>query len=277
MFGWRVNTMAEIIEITDLSIPELIPYTDTSERSLLKFPGGGIFIAESPKVIRTAVESGYEPVSMLMETKYVTGQARDIIENAGNIPVYCGSADTLETLTGFRMTQGVLAAMKRRPLPSADDILAGSSRVALLENIMNQTNAGAIFRSAAALGFDAVLLTEGCCDPLFRRSVRVSMGTVFQIPWTYVSGSSPDYIHFLRNRGFVTAAMALRDDTVHIDDPRLAQSEKLAAVLGTEGDGLLAETISACDYTIKIPMSHGVDSLNVAAASAVTFWTLGRH
>ncbi|MCR5075250.1 MAG: RNA methyltransferase [Ruminococcus sp.] len=266
--------MTDIIEITDLSIPELLPYTDTSELKLLR---EGIFIAESPKVIRTALECGYEPVSMLMEKKYVTGQARDIIEKSGDIPVYCGSADTLEELTGFRMTQGVLAAMKRRALPDVEDILAKSSRVALLEKIMNQTNAGAVFRSAAALGFDAVLLTEGCCDPLFRRSVRVSMGTVFQIPWTYIGGDSPEYIRFLQEHGFVTAAMALRDDTVRIDDPRLTQAQKLAAVLGTEGDGLLAETIRACDYTIKIPMSNGVDSLNVAAASAVTFWTLGRH
>ena len=266
--------MAEIREITDLGAPELRPYTNTSELSLLR---EGIFVAESPKVIRTALDSGYEPVSLLAEDKYITGQAADIISRVGNIPVYRGSSAMLTELTGFRLTQGLLAAMKRRELPDTDDILQTSDRIALLENIMNQTNTGAVFRSAAALGFDAVLLTEGCSDPLFRRSVRVSMGTVFQIPWSYISGSSPDYITKLRKAGFVTAAMALRSDTVSIADARVTGAEKLAVVLGTEGDGLLSSTIEACSYTIKIPMSHGVDSLNVAAASAVAFWQLGRH
>ncbi|MDO4862928.1 MAG: RNA methyltransferase [Ruminococcus sp.] len=266
--------MAVLREITDLGAPELAPYTDTAELSLLR---EGIFIAESPKVVRTALDSGCEPVSLLVEDKYVTGQAADMIARAGDVPVYHGSSAALTELTGYRLTQGVLAAMKRPPLPDIGDILRDSRRVALLENIMNQTNTGAIFRSAAALGFDAVLLTEGCSDPLFRRSVRVSMGSVFLIPWAYIGGSSPDYIRTLQAAGFVTAAMALRSDTVTIDDPRVTGAERLAVVLGTEGDGLLEATINECDYTIKIPMSHGVDSLNVAAASAVAFWQLGRH
>ncbi len=266
--------MAVLKEISDLRAPELVPYTDTSELELLREE---VFVAESPKVIRTALDCGYEAVSMLVEDKYVAGQAADIIARVGDIPVFHGSSAALAELTGYKLTQGVLAAMKRPPLPDIGGILRNSYRIALLENIMNQTNTGAIFRSAAALGFDAVLLTDGCSDPLFRRSVRVSMGTVFQIPWAYISGSSPEYIRSLRESGFVTAAMALRSDTVTIDDPRVTGAEKLAVVLGTEGDGLLDSTIGECDYTIKIPMSHGVDSLNVAAASAVAFWQLGRH
>lgn len=266
--------MAVLKEITDLRAPELAPYTDTSELELLR---EGIFAAESPKVIRTALDSGYEPVSLLVEDKYVSGQAADIIDRVGDIPVFHGSSAALSELTGYKLTQGVLAAMKRRSLPDIGGILRDSYRIALLENIMNQTNTGAIFRSAAALGFDAVLLTDGCSDPLFRRSVRVSMGTVFQIPWAYIGGSSPEYICTLRGSGFITAAMALRSNTVTIDDPRVTGAERLAVVLGTEGGGLLASTIGECDYTIKIPMSHGVDSLNVAAASAVAFWQLGRH
>jgi tRNA G18 (ribose-2'-O)-methylase SpoU len=266
--------MAEILEITNLGAEELRPYTNTSELSLLR---EGIFVAESPKVIRTALDSGYEPVSLLVEDKYISGQAADIISRAGDIPVYRGSSARLTELTGFKLTQGVLAAMKRREQPDTAGILQSSRRIAVLENIMNQTNTGAIFRSAAALGFDAVLLTEGCSDPLFRRSVRVSMGTVFQIPWSYITGSSPRYIHALNEAGFVTAAMALWNDTVSIDDERVTGAERLAVVLGTEGDGLLGSTIEACSCTIKIPMSHGVDSLNVAAASAVAFWQLGRR
>ena len=264
--------MAVLKEITDLRAPELAPYTDTSELELLR---EGIFIAESPKVIRTALDSGYEPVSLLVEDKYVSGQAADIIARVGDIPVFHGNSAALAELTGYKLTQGVLAAMKRRALPDIGGILRDSRRIALLESIMNQTNTGAIFRSAAALGFDAVLLTDGCSDPFFRRSVRVSMGTVFQIPWAYIGGSSPEYIRTLRESGFITAAMALR--SVTIDDPRVTGADRLAVVLGTEGDGLLASTIGECDYTIKIPMSHGVDSLNVAAASAVAFWQLGRH
>lgn len=268
--------MAEIIEITDLEMPELKPYTDTSELEL-KNADTPMFIAESPKVIRTALGSGYEPISLLTERKYIDGQAKDIIEKCGDIPVYTASSQQLTALTGYKLTQGVLCAMKRKRLPKAEDILAKSERVAVLEDVMNQTNIGAVFRSAAALGFDAVLLTPSSSDPLFRRSVRVSMGTVFQLPWTYLENGSPDYIAELRNAGFVTAAMALRRDTIKINDPRLASVDRLAVLLGTEGEGLKDETIDSCDYTIKIPMSHGVDSLNVAAASAVSFWQLGKH
>ena len=268
--------MAEIIEITDLEMPELKPYTDTSELEL-KNADTPMFIAESPKVIRTAFGSGYEPISLLTERKYIDGQAKDIIEKCGDIPVYTASSQQLTALTGYKLTQGVLCAMKRKRLPKAEDILAKSERVAVLEDVMNQTNIGAVFRSAAALGFDAVLLTPSSSDPLFRRSVRVSMGTVFQLPWTFLENGSPDYIAELKNSGFVTAAMALRRDTIKINDPRLASVDRLAVLLGTEGEGLKDETIDSCDYTIKIHMSHGVDSLNVAAASAVAFWQLGKH
>ena len=266
--------MAVLKEISDLYFPELKPYTDTSELSLKR---DGIFIAESPKVIRTAMDSGYEPVSLLIEDKYISGQAEDIISRCGNIPVFHGSSETLTELSGYKLTQGILAAMKRRDLPDAKSIMKTANRIALLEDIMNQTNTGAIFRSAAALGFDAVILTGGSSDPLFRRSVRVSMGSVFQIPWAYIDGASPEYIRTLKRNGFVTAAMALRSDTITIDDTRLTDADKLAVVLGTEGEGLKSSTIDECDHTIKIPMSHGVDSLNVAAASAVAFWQLGKH
>ena len=265
--------MANIIEISDLSAPELAPYRNTSEKALI---ASGIFVAESPNVIRTALNSGYTPISLLMERKYINIQAADIIELCGNIPVYTAPSQVLTELTGFKMTQGVLCAMCRRALPSPAGILAGAERIAVLEDIMNQTNIGAIFRSAAALGFDAVLLTPSCSDPLFRRSIRVSMGTVFQIPWTYLENEPPYYINTLKEYGFAAAAMALRNDTVRIDDAKLASEKKLAVILGTEGSGLKAETISACDYTIKIPMQHGVDSLNVAAASAVAFWQLSK-
>lgn len=268
--------MPNITEITDINIPELRPYTDTSELDL-KNADIPVFVAESPKVIRTALEAGYEPVSLLTEHKYIEGQARDIIGKCGDIPVYTASSQVLAALTGYKLTQGVLCAMKRRALPSAEEILSHSERIAVLEDVMNQTNIGAVFRSAAALGFDAVLLTPSSSDPLYRRSVRVSMGTVFQLPWTYFSSSSPDYIYELKKAGFSTAAMALRKDTVKINDPRLMSEKKLAIILGTEGEGLKDTTIEACDYTIKIPMSHGVDSLNVAAASAVAFWQLGKH
>ena len=268
--------MPYIIEIEDLTLPELKPYTDTAELELKNFDVP-IFIAESPKVIRTALGAGYEPVSLLTDQKYIDGQAKDIIEKCGDIPVYTASSQQLTALTGYKLTQGVICAMKRKSLPKAEDILANSERVAVLEDVMNQTNIGAVFRSAAALGFDAVLLTPSCSDPLYRRSVRVSMGTVFQLPWTYLGNGSPDYISELKNAGFLTAAMALRKDTIKINDPRLASADRLAVLLGTEGEGLKDETIDSCDYTIKIPMSHGVDSLNVAAASAVAFWQLGRH
>ena len=268
--------MPEIIEITDINAEELKPYTDTSELEL-KNADIPMFIAESPKVIRTALESGYEPLSMLTERKYIDGQAKDIVEKVGDIPVYTASSQLLTELTGYKMTQGVLCAMKRKKLHVPEDVLADAERIAVLEDVMNQTNIGAVFRSAAALGFDAVLLTPSSSDPLYRRSVRVSMGTVFQMPWTYFHSSPPDYISELKKAGFACAAMALRKDTVKINDPRLMSEKRLAVILGTEGEGLKESTIDACDYTIKIPMSHGVDSLNVAAASAVAFWQLGKH
>lgn len=271
--------MANIIEIKDLSAKEVYAYTETSEVQLLRMnePDPGLFIAESPKVIRRALDAGYQPVSMLMERKYITGQAADIIERCGDIPLYTADSDVLTAITGFRLTQGVLCAMKRKIPADAEQICRNASRIAVLEDIMNQTNVGAIFRSAAALGIDGVLLTSGCSDPLYRRSVRVSMGTVFQIPWAYLERSSEDYVDTLRKMGFATAAMALTDKSVGIDDPALNREKRIAVILGTEGEGLRKTTISACDYTVKIPMAHGVDSLNVAAASAVAFWQLGRH
>lgn len=270
--------MAEIIEINDLSEQALLPYSCTSEVQLLRInePEPGIFIAESPKVIRRALDAGYEPVSMLLEKKYITGQASDILERCGDIPIYTAPSDVLTELTGFKLTLGALCAFRRKTLPTPEKTLDGAYRIAVLEDIMNQTNVGAIFRSAAALNFDAVLLTSPCSDPLYRRSIRVSMGTVFQVPWTYIEGESPEYIKKLKEYGFATAAMALRHDTVSIDDPKLMSEEKLAVILGTEGEGLRESTISSSDYTVKIPMAHGVDSLNVAAASAVAFWQLGR-
>jgi tRNA G18 (ribose-2'-O)-methylase SpoU len=268
--------MPNIIEITDLSLPELSPYSCTSEKVLPDFfgKGEGIFIAESPKVIRTALDSGYEPVSLLMEQKYINGQASDIISQCGDVPVYTAPPQLLQQLTGFKLTQGALCAMRRKALPTAGDILGNATRIAVLEDVMNQTNIGAVFRSAAALGFDAVVLTPSCSDPLFRRTVRVSMGTVFRLPWTYLSSGAPGYITELRAMGFACAAMALRSDTVRIDDPKLTSEPKLAVILGTEGDGLKSSTIAECDYTIRIPMANGVDSLNVAAAGAIAFWQL---
>ncbi len=266
--------MPEIIEITDFSTPCLDVYARLTEAQLLHFYepyDTGLFIAESPKVIERALDAGYEPLSFLLERKHIEGEAKEILARCGDIPVYTAEFDVLTQLTGFKLTRGALCAMKRRPLPDAESVCDGAGRVAVLENVMNPTNIGAIFRSAAALNMDAVLLTKGCSDPLYRRASRVSMGTVFQVPWTFI-----DDISALRKLGFSTAAMALSDDSVSIDDPALAAEEKLAIVLGTEGDGLADKTISACDYTVKIPMSHGVDSLNVAAASAVAFWQLGK-
>ena len=270
--------MANIIEITDLSAPELVPFTNTSELSLMKCSEyeHGIFIAESPKVIQTALKSGFTPISLLLERKYINKQDDNIIELCGNIPVYTASSEVLTELTGFKMTQGALCAMRRRALPLPASILAGAERIAVLEDIMNQTNIGAIFRSAAALGFDAVLLTPSCSDPLFRRSIRVSMGTVFQLPWTYLCNGAPDYVNELHDSGFKCAAMALRNNNISINDARLKGEKKLAVIFGTEGNGLKSNTIDACDYTIKIPMMHDVDSLNVAAASAVAFWELNK-
>lgn len=267
--------MANIIEITDFNAPELDIYARLTEAQLLNKdkPEDGIFIAESPKVIERALDGGYVPVSLLVETKHIEGEAREIIERCGDIPVYTADFEILKQLTGFPLTRGALCAMKRSSLPSVAEVCRNAKRVAVLDNVMNPTNVGAIFRSAAALNMDAVLLTAGCSNPLYRRSIRVSMGTVFQIPWTFLENG----IEELKELGFKTAAMALCEDSVDIDDPQLMAEEKLAVILGSEGYGLDANVISACDYTVCIPMSHGVDSLNVAAASAVAFWQLGKR
>lgn len=274
--------MPNIIEITDFAAPELDIYARLTEGQLLNRhePDKGIFIAESPKVIERALDAGCVPISMLMEKKHVESQAREIIRRCGDIPVYAAEFDVLTQLTGFHLTRGMLCAMYRPPLPGTEEICAGARRIAVLENVMNPTNVGAIFRSAAALNMDGILLTSACSNPLYRRAIRVSMGTVFQIPWTFLDSrlSWPrEGMGFLHELGFVTAAMALNDDSVSIDDSVLMSEEKLAIILGTEGDGLTAGTIAGCDYTVRIPMSHGVDSLNVAAASAVAFWQLGRR
>lgn len=275
--------MSNIIEITDLNIPELDIYARLSEVQLLRYnePNLGLFIAESPNVIERALNAGYEPLSILVEKKHVEGQAKKIIERCGNIPIYVGEFETLEKITGFKLTRGLLCAMQRKELPSVEEVCAGKRRIAVLENVMNPTNIGAIFRSAAALNMDAVLLTPACSDPLYRRATRVSMGTVFQIPWTIMpnegSGQTPTSVETLRRLGFKTAAMALREDSVSIDHPELMAEDRLAIILGTEGDGLANSTIEDTDYTVLIPMSHGVDSLNVAAASAVAFWQLGNR
>lgn len=270
--------MKNIIEITDFSAPELDIYARKTEVQLLnrEHPEEGIFIAESPKVVERALDAGYEPISLLMEKKDIEGQASGIIERCGDIPVFTAEFDILTKLTGFALTRGVLCAMHRKALPTVEDICAGMRRIAVLENVMNPTNVGAIFRSAAALGIDAVLLTSSCANPLYRRAIRVSMGTVFQVPWTYFpDGTWPsEGLKTLRELGFKTAAMALSDNSVSINDPQVCSEKKLAIILGTEGDGLANTTIEGCDYTVKIPMSHNVDSLNVAAASAVAFWQL---
>ena len=272
--------MSNIIEITDFSDPRLDVYARLTEAQLLnRFePAKGMFIAESPKVIDRALNAGCRPVSLLMERKDIDGSAREIIDRCGDIPLFTADRDVLCQLTGYQLTRGVLCAMLRPPLPAVSDVLRNARRVVILENVQNPTNVGAIFRSAAALGMDAVLLTPGCSNPLYRRSARVSMGTVFQIPWTFIGEETADWpgkgMEILRSEGFKTAAMALSDDSVSIDDPRLAAEEKLAIILGSEGDGLTDTTIADCDYTVKIPMYHGVDSLNVAAASAVAFWEL---
>jgi tRNA G18 (ribose-2'-O)-methylase SpoU len=274
--------MPNIIEITDFAAPELDIYARLTEGQLLNRhePDKGIFIAESPKVIERALDAGCVPISMLMEMKHVESQAQKIIRRCGEIPVYAAEFDVLTQLTGFHLTRGMLCAMHRPPLPKLEEVCAGARRIAVLENVMNPTNEGAIFRSAAALNMDGILLTSACSNPLYRRAIRVSMGTVFQIPWTFLdSGYSwpGQGVRRLHELGFKTAAMALKDDSVTIDDTKLMREEKLAIILGTEGDGLSAGTIADCDYTVRIPMSHGVDSLNVAAASAVAFWQLGRR
>ena len=269
--------MARVIEITDFSAPELDVYARLTENQLLcrADPANAMFVAESPLVIGRALDGGCVPVSFLMERRHVEGKGKELLSRCGDVPVYAAEPEVLTRLTGFRLTRGMLCAMRRPALPDARAVCAGARRVAVLENIMNPTNIGAIFRSAAALGMDGVLLTCAGSDPLYRRAARVSMGTVFQVPWTYLP-EEEDWQELLHGLGFRTAAMALREDAMHLSDPRLAAEERLAVVLGTEGDGLARDTVARCDYTVRIPMSHGVDSLNVAAASAVAFYQLGR-
>ena len=324
---WKRNKMAQMIEITDFDAPELDVYARLTENQLINRhePEKGMFIAESPKVIERALDAGYMPVSILTEKRHIEGEGQKILARCVEIPVYTAKFDVLTKLTGFQLTRGMLCAMYRQPLPSVQSVCKGAKRIAVLENVVNPTNVGAIFRSAAALGMDAVLLTTGCSNPLYRRAIRVSMGTVFQVPWTYLgeetkpetvrnpeseeekepgtgiernsepeeekeSGTgiernsepeekadSGNWQKQLHELGFHTVAMALKEDSLSIDDPKLMNEDKLAIVLGTEGDGLAPETIAACDDTVCIPMAHGVDSLNVAAASAVAFWQLGRQ
>ena len=275
--------MPNIIEITDFHAPELDPYARLTQNQLRNRlePEKGIFIAESPKVIDRALDAGYKPESLLMERKQITGPAAGILSRCGDAPVYTADREMLAELTGFELTRGVLCAF-RRPAPRpVEELCKNARRVAVLEGIVDSTNVGAIFRSAAALNMDAVLINPSCCDPLCRRAVRVSMGTVFQVPWGQLGETPADWpekgMDLLHSLGFKTAAMALSDRSVSIDDEQLAKEPKLAIVLGTEGDGLAAGTIASCDYTVRIPMSHGVDSLNVAAASAVAFWQLGKQ
>lgn len=281
--------MVQIIQIDRLEGPDLEIFSKLSEPELYHYrePDKGLFIAESPNVIDRALDAGYKPVSMLLETKEITKNAAHIIERivklpGETIPVFTASEEVLRNLTGFPLTRGCLCAMERRELPSIQETIKDASRIAILEEVVNPTNVGAIFRSAAALGMDAVLLTHGCSDPLYRRAIRVSMGTVFQIPWTFLGnrrepGWPKPGLDLLHRFGFKTAAMALKEESVSISDPSLLSEPKLAIVLGTEGEGLASETIADCDYTVMIPMYHGVDSLNVAAASAVAFWQLGIH
>jgi len=276
--------MPEVIELTDLDEKEELQlYTSLNEAQLLHYyePNGGIFIAESPKVIERALDAGCQPISFLMEKKHVQTQGREILERCPDVPVYVARPEILAQVTGYQLTRGMLCAMKRPDLLPVEEVCKQAKRITVLENVVNPTNVGAIFRSAAALGMDAVLLTGGCADPLYRRAIRVSMGTVFQIPWTYIEKKTcawpEEGISCLRKMGFKTAAMALKKESVSIDDKNLLAEEKLAVILGTEGDGLATDTIADCDYTVLIPMAHGVDSLNVAAASAVAFWELGRY
>ena len=274
--------MNPIIEITNFEFPELDVYARLNESQLLHFnePNPGIFIAESPKVIERALNAGYHPISFLIEKKEIGAQAEEIFARWESVPVYTAEFEVLKQLTGFGLTRGMLCAMERLSLKSVEEVCKNARRIAVLENVVNPTNVGAIFRSAAALNMDAVLLTSACSDPLYRRAIRVSMGTVFQVPWTYIENKNVSWpqggMDLLHEYGFKTVAMALRNDSVRIDDEKLHEEEKLAIILGTEGDGLAAETMADCDYTVKIPMSHGVDSLNVAAASAVAFWEFGK-
>ena len=273
--------MPEIMEVTDPASPQLDLFAHLTEAQLRcrREQEKGIFIAESPKVIERALDASYEPVALLMERRHITGQGSGIIARCGDaVPVYTADREVLAGLTGYPLTRGVLCAMRRPPLPAVETLCTDARRVAVLEGIVDPTNVGAAFRSAAALGIDAVLVTPTCCDPLYRRAVRVSMGTVFQVPWTRIGAAPEQWPHpgleRLRTLGFQTAAMALREDSLSLDDPRLRQADRLAIILGTEGDGLAPDTIARCDYTVRIPMAHGVDSLNVAAASAVAFWEL---
>ena len=274
--------MANIIEITDFEAPELDVFTRLTENQLLNRhePEKGMFIAESPKVIERALAAGCRPAAFLAEKGRVRGESWDIVERFEGLPVFTAEFDVLSKMTGYNLTRGMLCAMYRPTPKKIEEVCRDASRVAILENVVNPTNVGAIFRSAAALNIDAVLLTTDCSNPLYRRSIRVSMGTVFQIPWAFVDKelSWPEEgLKKLKMLGFRTAALALSDDSVSIDDPKLMSEEKLALILGTEGDGLASSTIADCDYTVQIPMSHGVDSLNVAAASAVAFWQLGKR
>lgn len=272
----------DIIEIHDFDAPELDIYARFSEVQLLRFyePKTGIFIAESPKVILRALDAGCVPISILAEQKNWDDETREAIERCQNVPVYTAKSEILTRLTGFKLTRGILCAMHRPQLRSVEEVCAGAERIVILENVVNPTNMGAIFRSAAALHMDAVLLTPACSNPLYRRALRVSMGTVFQIPWTIFDKRilwPGEGMELLKHMGFKTAAMALREDSVGLDDTGLMKERKLAVIMGTEGDGLSSKTIADCDYTVRIPMSHGVDSLNVAAASAVAFWQLGNR
>lgn len=275
--------MASIIEISDLTLPELDPFARLTEAQLRsrQAPEKGLFIAESAKVIEHALDAGYVPVSFLMERRQIDGPARGLLDRCPDVPVYTANRSVLASLTGYELTRGMLCSMRRPVLPNVEEICASARRLAVLEGIVDPTNVGAIFRSAAALGIDAVLATPTCCDPLHRRAVRVSMGTVFQVPWTFIGSSAADWpengLAQLKHFGFRTAALALSENAVFIDDPALMAEGRLAIVLGTEGDGLSEATVAGCDYTVRIPMSHAVDSLNVAAASAVAFWQLRVH
>ena len=269
----------EIIRTENLDREELKVYSRLTERQLktINEPGDGMFIAESPNVIDRALDAGYEPVSLLMEERYISTRAAGIIERCGDVPVYTSTLEVLKDLTGYNLTRGILCAMKRLPLSDPEEVISKARRIAVLEEVENPTNIGAIFRSAAALGMDAVLLTPGCCDPLYRRSVRVSMGTVFQIPWTFTPPWPEEGMEMLKRAGFATASLALKKESIPVYDRRLKEEEKLAMILGTEGDGLAAGTISGSDYTVIIPMYNGVDSLNVAAASAVAFYEIRKE
>ena len=274
--------MLNISNITDFTAPELDIYARLSEGQLLHYyePDMGLFIAESPKVIGRALDAGYEPVSFLVEKKHIEGEAKEVLSRCQGVPVYTAELDVLKKLTGFPLTRGVLCAMRRRPLPDVRSLCANASRIAILENVMNPTNVGAIFRSAAALSMDAILLTPGCSDPLYRRAARVSMGTVFQAPWTFFKEKKEGWqkagMTILKELGFKTVAMALRDDAIALTDPVLKAEEKLAIIVGSEGEGLSSETIASCDYVVRIEMAYGVDSLNVNQAAGIAFWELGK-